>query len=98
MINPEDPAIPAVENTSSEMHIDEESRPHFPPSTQTVLSLLAVANIGFLKISSKENNNPAPSINTPPQQLVKDLSTASRTPPPTSPHEHKDKTSRNANE
>ena len=36
MINPTEPAIPVTEITTEEMHIDEESRPHFPPSTQTV--------------------------------------------------------------
>lgn len=36
MINPAETAIPTENPTSTEMHIDEESRPHFPPSAQTV--------------------------------------------------------------
>jgi len=43
MIDPVEHQIPAEAipvSATTEMHIDEESRPHFPPSTQTVLPLL----------------------------------------------------------
>ena len=36
MINPTGNEIPANSLHATEMHIDEESRPRFPPSTQTV--------------------------------------------------------------
>ena len=36
MINPTETSIPTENPPSTEMHIDEESRPHFPPSAQTV--------------------------------------------------------------
>jgi hypothetical protein len=38
MINPLEHEIPEDANPSAEMHIDEESRPHFPPTQQTVTS------------------------------------------------------------
>jgi hypothetical protein len=36
MINPASNAVPAAPSDEAEMHIDEESRPRFPPSSQTV--------------------------------------------------------------
>jgi len=39
MINPTENEIPHDAAPTTEMHIDEESRPRFPPSTQTVLPL-----------------------------------------------------------
>ena len=39
MINPTENEIPSSTSLpTTEMHIDEESRPHFPPSTQTTTS------------------------------------------------------------
>jgi hypothetical protein len=37
MINPTETAIPLNAPSTDQMHIDEESRPHFPPSTQQVV-------------------------------------------------------------
>jgi hypothetical protein len=37
MINPTEVTIPADPPVAEEMHIDEESRPHFPASSQSVL-------------------------------------------------------------
>jgi hypothetical protein len=36
MINPSNPAIPAEALEVEEVHMDTESRPHFPPSSQNV--------------------------------------------------------------
>jgi len=46
MIDPIEHEIPAEAmplSSHTEMHIDEESRPHFPPSAQTVLPLLKMS-------------------------------------------------------
>jgi hypothetical protein len=37
MINPTEVTVPADPPAAEEMHIDEESRPHFPASSQSVL-------------------------------------------------------------
>lgn len=44
MINPTENEIPTNSVSIAEMHIDEESRPKFPPSTQTVYPSSIPAN------------------------------------------------------
>lgn len=50
MINPTEHTIPVGSTAAptTEMHIDEESRPRFPPSAQTVLSSGIIADIRHL--------------------------------------------------
>jgi hypothetical protein len=70
MINPTETTVPVETPASAEMHIDEESRPHFPPSTETVPSYFILsANQGLVKVSDTKDNHPPAQDDAPPQQL-----------------------------
>jgi len=97
MINPTENAIPSEVSLTAEMHIDEESRPRFPPSTQMVIAYEYPAHLDILKAPDKKNNYPSTSTYSPPSQLGKNLSSPRRTSPAPSPHEYQNQTSRNTN-
>lgn len=64
MINPTENTVSVDVTAETEMHIDEESRPHFPPSSQTVLCL-------FLRILIQTSSKPQTRrITIPPHRLT----------------------------
>jgi len=82
IIDPTATSIPSNAPTvSAEMHVDEESRPQFPPSAATVTILfMYVLSVGILKASNKKNNDPTPSSYASSKPMGENLYTVSGTP------------------
>jgi len=97
MIDPSNTAVPTAIPDQAEMHIDEESRPRFPPSSQTVCTpCLPSLTSDLYQIPNQKSNHPTSSSDSPSQQLDKNLPSPRRASPAAGTHERQNKASRNA--